>query len=50
MLGYLPKASYWKANGNRTDMPNGGGWQKGIMEVRDSVDTLKEIWFMLQES
>ena len=30
MLGYLPKASYWKANGNRTDMPNGGGWQKGI--------------------
>ena len=30
MLGYLPKASYWKGNGNRTDLPNGGGWQKGI--------------------
>ena len=30
MLGYLPKASFWKANGNRTDLPNGGGWQKGI--------------------
>ena len=30
MLGYLPKASFWKGNGNRTDLPNGGGWQKGI--------------------
>ena len=29
MLGYLPKASYWKGN-TRNDMPNGGGWQKGI--------------------
>ncbi len=30
MVGLLPKASYWKGNGNRTDLPNGGGWQKGI--------------------
>ena len=29
MTGYLPKASYWKVN-TRNDMPNGGGWQKGI--------------------
>ena len=29
MLGYLPKASYWKGN-TRNDMPHGGGWQKGI--------------------
>ena len=29
MLGYLPKASYWQGN-SRNDMPNGGGWQKGI--------------------
>tara|TARA_A100000164_G_scaffold43746_1_gene33226 strand:- start:1363 stop:2433 length:1071 start_codon:yes stop_codon:yes gene_type:complete len=29
MLGYLPKVSYWKGN-TRNDMPNGGGWQKGI--------------------
>ena len=30
MVGLPPKASYWKGNGNRTDLPNGGGWQKGI--------------------
>ena len=29
MLGYLPKASYWQGN-SRNDMPNVGGWQKGI--------------------
>ena len=29
MTGYVPKASYWKVN-TRHDMPNGGGWQKGI--------------------
>ena len=30
MIGYIPKASSWKGNGNRTDLPNGGGWQVGI--------------------
>ena len=29
MVGLPPKASYWKGNA-RNDMPNGGGWQKGI--------------------
>ena len=29
LTGYVPKASYWKLN-SRNDMPNGGGWKKGI--------------------
>ena len=29
MIGYVPKASYWKGS-NRTDLTNGGGWQQDI--------------------